>query len=321
MNALITMGDACGIGPEIIIAAVQQQPELTNLVTVVGDKSVMERAAGIYGTNLSRLQLSVVQAGNPATLSDLPFGSVHARAGQAAFDAIKKSVEMIRTGAANTLITAPISKQALQLAGHRYPGHTELLAELATLPNAPAQVRMMLANDELRTILVSIHVSLRQSLDFITEDNIVETITIAADGLRLKGIAHPRLAVAGLNPHAGEGGILGREEIDIIEPAITRAKANGIHVQGPFPPDTIFMRARGFEEFDAVIAMYHDQGLIPVKYLGIEQGVNITLGLPFVRSSPDHGTAFDIAGKGIANPSSLIAAIRYALEKPINIDE
>jgi 4-hydroxythreonine-4-phosphate dehydrogenase len=316
MSAIITMGDACGIGPEIIISACQKRPELAKLVTIVGDENVMERAAEIYGSTLTRLKLSVVQAGKKLNMNDLPFGSVNANAGQAAFEAIQQSVAMIRAGTASSLITAPISKQALQLAGHRYPGHTELLAEHATHPNAPAKVRMMLANQELRTVLVSIHVSLRHSLDLVTQDNIAETINIAVEGLKLQGIANPRLAVAGLNPHAGEAGILGREEIDTIAPAIAIAKAHGIQVQGPFPPDTIFMRARGFKEFDAVIAMYHDQGLIPVKYLGVDHGVNVTLGLPFVRSSPDHGTAFDIAGKGIANPSSLLAAIQYALEAP-----
>jgi 4-hydroxythreonine-4-phosphate dehydrogenase len=314
MKAVITMGDACGIGPEIIIGALRQQPQLADQVIVVGDMGVMQRAANIYQTNLAQLKLTVIQAGPVLNLENLPFGEVNAQAGHAAFEAITCAASMIRAGNAFTLITAPISKQALQMAGHQYPGHTELLAELATAPNAPANVRMMLANEELRTILLSIHVPLRQSLEFVTQANIIETLQIAEAGLKLQGTKSPRLAVAGLNPHAGEAGILGREEIDIIAPAIAQAKTLGINVQGPFPPDTIFMRARGFKEFDAVIAMYHDQGLIPVKYLGVEHGVNITLGLPFIRSSPDHGTAFDIAGTGTANPSSMLAAIQYALQ-------
>ncbi|MFT4101476.1 MAG: 4-hydroxythreonine-4-phosphate dehydrogenase PdxA, partial [Burkholderiaceae bacterium] len=212
-------------------------------------------------------------------------------------------------GRARALVTAPISKAAMQAAGHHYPGHTELLAELAGgLP-----VRMMLANHELRTVLVSIHVSLRDALAAVTRDNVLETIRIADRSLRRIGLPRaPRIAVAGLNPHAGEGGLFGREEIDTIAPAIAAARAQGIDAHGPIAPDTVFMRARGLAEFDVVVAMYHDQGLIPVKYLGLDQGVNITLGLPFIRTSPDHGTAYDIAGRGIADPASLIEAIRQA---------
>jgi 4-hydroxythreonine-4-phosphate dehydrogenase len=170
----------------------------------------------------------------------------------------------------------------------------------------------MLANQELRTILVTIHVSLREAIEHITTDAVLDTLVIADAGLRKLGIAHPRIAVAGLNPHAGEGGLMGREEIEAISPAIERARAQGIDATGPWPGDTVFMRARGFREFDLVVAMYHDQGLIPVKYLGLDQGVNVTVGLPFVRTSVDHGTAFDIAGQGRADPSSLLAAITMA---------
>jgi 4-hydroxythreonine-4-phosphate dehydrogenase len=172
---------------------------------------------------------------------------------------------------------------------------------------------MMLANHELRTILVTIHVPLREAIEQITLAAVADTISIAHAGLQKLGIAHPRIAVAGLNPHAGEGGLMGREEIEIIAPAIAQARTQGIDASGPWPGDTVFMRARGFRDFDVVVAMYHDQGLIPVKYLGIEQGVNITVGLPFIRTSVDHGTAFDIAGKGIADASSLRAAIDLAI--------
>jgi 4-hydroxythreonine-4-phosphate dehydrogenase len=179
---------------------------------------------------------------------------------------------------------------------------------------------MMLANTELRTVLVSIHVALRDAIALVTRENVRDTLAITHAALRRAGLARPRLAVAGLNPHAGESGAFGREEIDAIAPAVADARARGIDASGPWPPDTIFMRARGFREFDAVVAMYHDQGLIPVKYMGLDDGVNITIGLPFVRTSPDHGTAFDIAGKpgpdgrGLADPRSLIAAIRRAAE-------
>jgi 4-hydroxythreonine-4-phosphate dehydrogenase len=170
---------------------------------------------------------------------------------------------------------------------------------------------MMLANDELRTVLVSIHLSLRQAIEAVTRGNVLQTLRIAHAALQSLLGRRPRMAVAGLNPHAGEGGRFGREELEVIEPAVRRARDEGMDVIGPLPPDTVFMRARG-GAFDVVVAMYHDQGLIPVKYLGVEQGVNVTLGLPFIRTSPDHGTAFDIAGTGSADASSLIQAVRMA---------
>jgi len=200
-----------------------------------------------------------------------------------------------------------------------YPGHTEMLQALAAAGSAggpPPVVRMMLANDELRVVLVTIHLSLRQAIDAVTFDAVLETLRIAHAAAAAWGLPQPRIAVAGLNPHAGEGGLFGDEELRIIAPAVRAAVAEGIDASGPFAPDTVFMRARHAPghagEFDLVVAMTHDHGLIPVKYLGVEQGVNVTLGLPFVRTSPDHGTAFDIAGKGLADPASLIAALRVA---------
>jgi 4-hydroxythreonine-4-phosphate dehydrogenase len=315
MKHLISMGDPCGIGPEIIVKAFQANPELKNDVAVVGDANLMARAAKIFNTSCGALGIDVIQAGQFITADAAPFGAVCAQGGQAAFDAIIKAVALIHEGKAKSLITAPLSKQALHLAGHDFPGHTELLAELASkIANSPVPVRMMLANDELRTVLLSIHVSLRQALNLVTSSNLLETLTITHKSLHAQGIAAPRIAVAGLNPHAGETGLFGQEEIDVIAPAIALARAQGIDAHGPFAPDTIYMRARGFQEFDVVIAMYHDQGLIPVKYLGIEHGVNVTLGLPFVRTSPDHGTANDIAGKGLASETSLMAAITYAMK-------
>jgi 4-hydroxythreonine-4-phosphate dehydrogenase len=214
------------------------------------------------------------------------------------------------------MVTAPIHKEAWGAAGLAYPGHTELLqAEAAahrgcTVLDMP--VRMMLANDELRTVLVSIHLSLKQALDCVNYDNVLQTLRIAHASLYgILGRA-PRIAVAGLNPHAGEGGRFGSEEIEVINPAIAAARAEGIHADGALPPDTVFMQARGLAKFDVVVAMYHDQGLIPVKYLGVDKGVNVTLGLPLVRTSPDHGTAFDIAGQGVADASSLVEAVRQA---------
>ncbi|MFM1909028.1 MAG: 4-hydroxythreonine-4-phosphate dehydrogenase PdxA [Pseudomonadota bacterium] len=221
------------------------------------------------------------------------------------------------------IVTAPLNKEALsasKLPDAMYPGHTEMLqaqsARHLGRPMSEVPVRMMLANDELRTVLVSIHLSLREAIEAVTFDAVLETLRITDQALRRSLGRAPRMAVAGLNPHAGEGGLFGREELDIIAPAIRAAQSEGLNASGPYPPDTIFMRARQAlgeaSEFDVVVAMYHDQGLIPVKYMGVEQGVNVTLGLPLVRTSPDHGTAFDIAGKGVADPSSLLAAIQMA---------
>jgi 4-hydroxythreonine-4-phosphate dehydrogenase len=239
---------------------------------------------------------------------DLPLGRIDARAGHAAHEAIVRASRDAMAGHVAAVVTAPIHKEALHAAGVKHPGHTEILAELAGVDD----VRMMLANDELRTLLVTIHVSLREAIDRIRCAAVLDTILIAHAGLQQLGIERPRIAVAGLNPHAGEGGLMGREDIEEIAPAIAQARARGIDATGPWPGDTVFMRARGFREFDLVVAMYHDQGLIPVKYLGLDQGVNVTVGLPFVRTSVDHGTAFDIAGRGIADPSSLLAAITMA---------
>jgi 4-hydroxythreonine-4-phosphate dehydrogenase len=244
-------------------------------------------------------------------LHTLPFGQVQRQAGAAAAAAIRAAVALVQAGQAAALVTAPIHKEALALAGLPYPGHTEMLADLAAQAGVPCDVRMMLANDELKTVLVTVHCSLRQAIDRVTLDAVLDTLRISHTSAALWGQPRPRIAVAGLNPHAGEGGLFGDEEARVIAPAIAAARGEGIDALGPFAPDTVFMRARR-GEFDLVVAQYHDQGLIPVKYLGVEQGVNVTLGLPFVRTSPDHGTAFDIAGTGRADPSSLMAAVAMA---------
>jgi 4-hydroxythreonine-4-phosphate dehydrogenase len=246
-------------------------------------------------------------------LDELPLGRIHADAGKAAAQCVRTAVEHILAKRADALVTAPLHKEALSAAGESYPGHTELLQALT---KAPA-VRMMLANHELRVVLVTVHLALREAIAQITQARVLDTILMAHNCAVAWGFDKPpRIAVAGLNPHAGEGGLFGREEIDIIEPAIRAARAQGLQVTGPLAPDTVFMRARHTPqragEFDIVIAMYHDQGLIPVKYLGVAHGVNVTLGLPFIRTSPDHGTAFDIAGQGTADPTSLIAALKMA---------
>lgn len=314
----ITLGDPCGIGPEIVLKACvdpRLSPQLRDRLVVVGDPALLALEAARLGLPLPpRIEAVGLQGG--ALPTDLPVGRIDPRGGDAAWRCVVHAAGMALQGQVRAVVTAPLAKEAMNVAGHHYPGHTELLAELA----GGANVRMMLANEELRTVLVSIHVPLREAITRIRMANVLDTIVIADTALRRAGIEAPRIAVAGLNPHAGEGGMFGREEIDEIRPAVAAARERGIAASGPFPPDTVFMRARGFQEFDVVVAMYHDQGLIPIKYLGLEDGVNITIGLPFVRTSPDHGTAFDIAGKpgpdgrGQADPHSLVAAIRQAAE-------
>ncbi|MBI2727337.1 MAG: 4-hydroxythreonine-4-phosphate dehydrogenase PdxA [Polaromonas sp.] len=334
---LITMGDAAGIGPETIARAFREAPADLADCVVVGDAATLRRAASLTGTapQLPLVQLAdlsgaaqvppgcipLLQKGDLAGL--LPFGAVNALAGRAAGQCIVWAAREVLAGRAAAMVTAPIHKESLAAAGGQFanfPGHTEMLqAEAAAFMGksvADVPVRMMLANDELRTVLVSIHMSLQAAIHAVTFDNVLQTLQITHQALGATLGRAPRIGVAGLNPHAGEGGLFGSEEQAIIAPAIAAARAAGLDVHGPFAPDTVFMRARHTAakpgEFDVVVAMYHDQGLIPVKYLGVEQGVNVTLGLPLIRTSPDHGTAFDIAGTGKADASSLIAAVRMA---------
>ena len=325
----VTMGDACGIGPEIV--AKWFRSDDAGNAFVVGDVGVLRRAAAATGGMLPVVAIDrpadvatlpprcipLLQVGGiAADLLAAPVGRVDARAGEAAARSIERAVALVRAGEAAAIVTAPIHKEAFAAAGVRFPGHTEMLQALAADGGTPPPVRMMLANDELKTVLVTIHMALRRALDAVTFDAVVETIRIADAALRRLGAARPRIAVAGLNPHAGEGGLFGDEELRIIAPAVAAARGEGIDASGPYAPDTVFMRARDAAghpgEFDVVVAMTHDHGLIPVKYLGVERGVNVTLGLPFVRTSPDHGTAFDLAGSGRADPSSFAAAARLA---------
>ena len=326
----ITQGDACGIGPEIV-ARFFRTPAAAGCF-VVGDIAVMRRAAAWTGGLLPVAQidapadamclpancLPVLQADAlPVGLLQAPVGQVDARAGAAAARCIEQAVVLALRGEVAAIVTAPVHKEALAAAGCAFPGHTEMLQALAARPGAGLPpVRMMLANDELRCVLVTIHLSLRRAIDAVTFDAILTTLRIAHRAAASWGQPTPRIAVAGLNPHAGEGGLFGDEELRIIAPAVAAAQAEGIDARGPFAPDTVFMRARHTAdhpgEFDIVVAMTHDHGLIPVKYLGVEHGVNVTLGLPFVRTSPDHGTAFDIAGTGRADPASLAAAVTMA---------
>lgn len=332
---LISMGDPAGIGPEIVLRALRERPALRREVVVVGDMACLRRAAQLGAMASDSAEGGLVLAGldGPAQWAEVPtgavgvwqagdalapppWGRVSAAAGRSAATAIRQGAQAVLEGQAVALVTAPIHKEALAAAGEPYPGHTELLRAVAArhqgVPEAAMPVRMMLSAPGLAAVLVSIHVSLREALAAVTADRVLETIRITDAHFRRAGFTRPRIAVAGLNPHAGEGGLFGREEIEAIEPAVRAASDQGIDASGPHPPDTVFMRARQ-GAFDVVVAMYHDQGLIPVKLLGLEHGVNTTLGLPFVRTSPDHGTAFDIAGTGRASADSLLAAIDAAM--------
>ena len=332
----ITQGDSAGIGPEIVAKAFRDAPDALRGCFVVGDVATLRRA----GQAIVRPGLPVVPVALIANPADAlgapprcvpvlqlpgiagpqPWGQISADAGRAAADSVVWAARAALRGEVAGLVTAPLHKEALAAAGVAFPGHTELLqAEAAAhrgVALAQMPVRMMLASDELRTVLVSIHMSLGDAIAAVTTDNILQTLQITHAALLRSLGRPPRIAVAGLNPHAGEGGLFGSEEVEVIAPALAAARAQGLDVQGPIAPDTVFMRARHapgrVSEFDVVIAMYHDQGLIPVKYLGVDKGVNVTLGLPLVRTSPDHGTAFDIAGQGVADAASLVEAVRTA---------
>jgi 4-hydroxythreonine-4-phosphate dehydrogenase len=318
----ITMGDAAGVGPEIIMKALAR-PEVRRMCRplVVGDAERLRLAAEIVGSSLrvnglddvgqARYELGAVDCIDLHLIpTKHPFGEVSALCGEAAYRYIERAVKIVESGSAQAICTAPLSKEALHAAGHRYPGHTELLAALTGTP----EVSMMLVAPQLRVIHVTTHMGLLDAIERIDAPLIERVIARAQATLTKAGIAAPRIGVCGINPHAGENGLFGRgEEATKIEPAVAACRAKGWNVKGPLPADTLFFRAaRG--DFDIVVAMYHDQGHGPVKVLGLEAGVNITVGLPMIRTSVDHGTAFDIAGKGIADERSLVEALRQAAE-------
>ena len=314
----VTMGDAAGIGPEIIVGALTGEDPFPGVV-VVGDAGRLRRAASVLGVEVEVVAVEApaepVSAGAIACIDldvideDLPFGELSAQAGEGAYLAVERAVALARAGEVDAICTAPLNKQALHLAGHRYPGHTELLAELTGV----SDYAMMLTTPSLRVIHVTTHIGLIDAIEAIAPPRVERVIRLGHATLRTGGIDSPRIAVCGINPHAGENGLFGRgEEAEKIEPAVAAAVADGIDVHGPLPADTAFFRAvRG--DFDLVVAMYHDQGHGPIKVLGLDEGVNVTVGLPVVRTSVDHGTAFDIAGQGIADPGSLRAALREAV--------
>ncbi|MDF2810649.1 MAG: pdxA [Microvirga sp.] len=310
----ITIGDPAGVGPEVAVAALAAMPpgERRNL-RLIGSRSILERAAAIVGAafefeetrpsegNIIGFE-NVEVAGLP-----IPFGVLDATGGEAAFRYIERAVALARNGDVDGIVTGPINKQALNLAGHHYDGHTGMLRALTGSPSS----YMLLASERLSVIHVSTHVALREAIDCATTERVYQTIRAGDAHLRRMSTATPRLAVASINPHAGEGGLFGNEDSLAIAPAVERARQDGIDVVGPIPADTVYYRAY-HGEFDLVVAQYHDQGHIPMKLVAFESTVNVSLGLPVDRSSVDHGTAFDIAGTGRANHVNMIAAIRYA---------
>ena len=315
----ITMGDPAGIGPEIIVKACRrlmpriQKGELG--LKVVGHRSAFDAARALLNETLEFPDF--VPAGEER--EPITFGRISAEAGRFAYLAVERATELALAGKIDAIVTAPLNKEAMNLAGYHYAGHTDLLAALTKSPGSV----MLLAHGDMRVGHVTTHVALADVPKLLTPARLRRTIELTHAAVRDLGIASPRIAVAALNPHAGEGGLFGRQDIEVSAPVIADCRAAGLDVTGPVPGDTVFVKLRA-RQFDAVVAMYHDQGHIPVKLLGFDvdpatgewralSGVNITLGLPIIRTSVDHGTAFDIAGKGVASEESLIEAIDYAI--------
>jgi 4-phospho-D-threonate 3-dehydrogenase / 4-phospho-D-erythronate 3-dehydrogenase len=333
----ISMGDPAGIGPEIIAMALAR-PQTHQLCRplVIGDPAIMNHAVAYAGVNLAINPIAKVSEAlfkpdaidvlsiDGPDLSALRLGEISAIAGDAAFRAVKKMIELALAGDIDATVTAPIHKESLVLAGHHFPGHTEIFAHFTNTQN----FTMMLAAENFRVVHVSTHVSLRDACNAVTKERVLSVIKLAHEACEHLGIPNPRIGVAGLNPHAGDGGLFGTEERQHIIPAIEAARAHGIKVEGPEPPDTFFAKAvTGF--YDICVAMYHDQGHIPAKIRGFQfdpaagrwarvNGVNVSLGLPIIRVSVDHGTAFDQAGKGTASDASLLDAIQYAAKMAAN---
>jgi 4-hydroxythreonine-4-phosphate dehydrogenase len=301
----ITMGDPAGVGPEVILKAVaEMSPEERGQTRVFGCRATLEAAQQAVG---SSVDLDPLLVDVPVEGAPLPFGREDARGGDAAFRCVETAVRAAEAGEIGCIVTAPLNKATLNAAGHHYDGHTGMLAHLTGQPRA----WMLLAADRLKVVHVSTHVSLKDAIDRATPEAILQTIRIGNEHLKRIGLEAPRIAVAGINPHCGEGGLFGTEDDNQVVPAVEAARAEGIDAHGPVPADTLFHRAYN-GAFDLIVAQYHDQGHIPVKLVAFDTGVNVSLGLPIDRTSVDHGTAFDIAGKGIAKHENMTAAIAYA---------
>ena len=319
----LTMGDPAGIGPELAWKVYAQRNAATRPFFVIADHAQLAAlaralnitvpleacdprdAAGVFARALPVVPLKAAFTATPGHPSPANAAAV--------IESIERAVAYVRAGEAGAVVTNPIAKEVLYNAGFKHPGHTEFLGALARRWwGGPGDAVMMLWSPDLAVVPVTVHIALKDVPTALTTQRIVATARItAADLTNRFGVANPRLAIAGLNPHAGEGGAMGREDIEIVAPAVAQLKAEGIHATGPHPADTLF-HAAARARYDAALCMYHDQALIPLKTLAFDSGVNVTLGLPFIRTSPDHGTAFDIAGKGLANPASLLAALALA---------
>jgi len=302
---VVTMGDPAGVGAEVAIKALAD-PDVASLAAwrIVGDEKMLNRARRITVLELAEA-VEVVNPG-PGFSEEPAFGELSARCGEAAVAYIKSATESCLNGEADAMVTAPVNKEAVTMSGMAFTGHTEYIAELCGVNDT----RMLLASERLRVVHVSTHVSLRHACD-LEHGRILHTIELGNEAALALGIEKPRIAVCGLNPHAGEHGLFGNEDADRIVPAVAAARENGIDCDGPVPADTVFLKAvRG--HYDLVVAMYHDQGHIPMKLLDFEHTVNISLGLPIIRTSVDHGTAFDIAGQNLADPTNMKAAMRLA---------
>lgn len=311
----ITMGDPGGIGPEVVVKAIlNESVQSLCKPVIIGDLEVIKEAAHLAGSSLNFEKVDTLQQASdsipiiePVSLNEFTRNKPTAKAGLAVYSYIQEAVNLALNSDVRGIATAPISKASLKMAGLHWPGHTELLAELAKTQD----YAMMLVGGPLKVILVTIHMALRDVPRHINQVRVLKTICLAQKAAQMFSIENPRIGVAGLNPHAGESGLFGNEEESEIVPAVEMARAEGISVTGPYPPDVIFHLAY-HGKLDIVCAMYHDQGLIPLKMIAFEKGVNITVGLPIIRTSPDHGTAFDIAWQNKANPSSMIEAIKLA---------
>jgi len=319
----LSQGDPSGIGPELALKAWLARKNDTHPYFVLGDAALFERSAQALGLAVPVARITPAEAtktfASALPIVDLGFpvkgvpGKPDAADAPATIAAIERGVRLVKEGHASAIVTNPIAKEVLYGAGFTHPGHTEYLGELgAALRGADDFPVMMLWSSQLAVVPVTIHVSLQRAINELTTDLVVKTARIVhADMQRKFAVMKPRIAIAGLNPHAGENGTMGREDLDIVAPAVAQLRAEGIDARGPLPPDTMF-HAAARAKYDAALCMYHDQALIPIKTVAFDSAVNLTLGLPFIRTSPDHGTAFDIAGKGLANEASLIAALELA---------
>lgn len=306
----ITTGDPSGVGPEVSVKALAAlPPQERKAFTLIGHRDALARADRQFGCGLGLAQTDTVAVEHVETtdFDAVRDGRVTAAGGEAAYSYVLRAVDLAGRGDIDVIVTAPLNKEAMHAAGHRFDGHTGLLQHLTGAKSS----FMLLASDVLTTIHVSTHVSLAEAIARMKTPRIVETIRVGGEHLRAMGVSAPRIAVSGLNPHCGEGGLFGSEDAEQIVPAVEQMRAEGWNVSGPIPADTVFLRAvRG--EFDLVVAQYHDQGHMPVKLLAFDQTVNVSLGLPVMRTSVDHGTAFDIAWKGVADHTNMLAAIAYA---------